>query len=102
MKTALEQLDRMEALVRRMAEWQRSANVRNTMCADFCDEARAIVAELPEPVDPDLIEAREICALAQHPHYSPPGAAENYRAGKFDGDTCVRRLVDALKARATK
>jgi len=50
---------RMEALVRGLAEGHRGSW---TWAAEKIDEARAIVALLPEPVDPDLIEAREIVA----------------------------------------
>ena len=52
--------DRMEALVREMAS-QRGPEPR------FIERARAIVAALPKPVDPDLIEARSIVANAK-PH----------------------------------
>lgn len=56
MKTAAEQLDRMEALVRRMA---RERHGRRG--CDY-DEAKAIVAELPPPpaIDPDVAEAQRL------------------------------------------
>jgi hypothetical protein len=56
-RTALEQ--RMEDLVRRMADdkWDQSIYTGGILA-----EARAIVAELPEPVDGDLLEARKVFA----------------------------------------
>lgn len=49
--------DRMEALVRDLAS-------RDGACfvGEIKHEAQAIVADLPKPVDPDLIEARKLAA----------------------------------------
>lgn len=67
MKTAEEMLGRMEAFVRKCEELSRGTeaffgNAHHHHEASLRDEARAIVAELPEPVDPDLLEARGIAA----------------------------------------
>lgn len=51
MKTALEQLDRMDALVKKIA--------RSDLCGTLA-EAQAILAER-EPVDPDVRIAQQIC-----------------------------------------
>jgi hypothetical protein len=48
-------LERMKALVRRMAQPQGLGNETS-----FNDEARAIVAEMTPPVDPDYQAARNI------------------------------------------
>lgn len=56
---------RMEAVIRRIAEWGKGSapNCPLHVTARDFDEARAIVSELPlpKPVDPDLLEARRIC-----------------------------------------
>lgn len=51
-RTAAEMLERMEALTRKYAASQSPSAL--------AEEARAIVAEMTPPVDPDLIEARKI------------------------------------------
>lgn len=57
-KIPQEAVERMVALVRGMAV----GDPRIAACP-HCTEARAIVAMLPEPVDPDLPEVREDLAL---------------------------------------
>lgn len=89
-----ELVGRMVAHFRAVVEKYKDVNPRNN--AELI-EARAIVAELPKPVDPDLVEAREICALAQHPRFSSPEAAESYRLGAYDSDTCVQHALAAIK-----
>jgi len=93
MKTALEMLDRMEALVRRVA----SAKGHTT----YSDEARAIVAELPEPVDPDLITARELVASSLDDLTTATTAGwtrmASLREGKWDDSTAVRKALAALR-----
>ena len=56
-----ELVERCVALVRKMGgETHVSAHTHGSLVADSYDEAAAIVAELPKPVDPDLVEAREL------------------------------------------
>ena len=78
---------RMEALVREVDEHGPHAFITKYMA----EEARAIVALLPEPVDPDLIEAREIVA----------GLARPYRSeiinGEWDETTEIRIATAAIK-----
>ncbi len=85
---------RMVELVRKITGNQFAASTPIVIYRDAAD----IAAELPKPVDPDLLEAREICALAQHPKFSPPDAVSDYRSGKFDRDTCVKRALTAIKS----
>jgi len=59
-KTALECLDAMEALVRRMAGEKLLA--ADTSPYEWSREARRIVADMEPVVDEDLVEAREIAA----------------------------------------
>ncbi len=92
-----ELVERMATLLSRMVKWNRSFGLA-------CDatEARAIVALLPKPVDPDLIEAREIAAS-----HSTKGSfisisageltAEHIRAGIRDDDVFVRAIATAIK-----
>jgi hypothetical protein len=69
---------RMEALVRTVAD-----ETSLTSWLDHTAEARAIVALLPEPVDPDLIQAREVCASVAAVR-GDDGLAAEYRAGELD------------------
>lgn len=50
----------------------------------------------PLPVDPDLIEAREICAK-WHEGTKLPVAANNYRAGDYDDGYYVTSVVAGIK-----
>lgn len=65
LRTSEECIQRMEALVRKMASTvlirydPRDIDARDLPLGDY-REAAAIVAMLPEPVDPDQIEARVI------------------------------------------
>jgi len=84
--------DRMEALVRRVAEgdWQPGYAFVTEV------EARAIVADLPKTVDPDLIEARELCAKdAEEAQFI--GLPEKYRAGEKDGSPAMQVVLAAIK-----
>lgn len=54
-----ETVERMVALVRRMAGYA-GVYPKGEAAHEFVSEASAIAADLPEPVDPDLVEAREI------------------------------------------
>ena len=89
MKTAQEMLERMEALVRRMAA--------EDVPFSAYKEAREILAEMTPDVDPDLIEAREICALTIINGAGRYEGAENCRAGKWDESPQVIRALAAIK-----
>lgn len=89
MKTAADMLDRMEALVRKIADkGQPHYGFPATLV-----EARAIVAELLVPVDPLLIEAREaIAAMPGRPYYS-----WHIRDGSQDDTPLVQGAYQALR-----
>ncbi len=55
--------------------------------------ARYIAAHEEEPVDPDLIEAREICALTTISNCN----AEAYRSGEIDHATIIQTALAAIK-----
>lgn len=76
---------RVVALLRKMS--------RSHLNGDWMEEARAIVAKLPEPPDPLLIEAREI-AVAHHPHKDMEHA---FRSGAFDSGPSVTIALAALR-----
>jgi len=80
---------RMEALVREIAEHGPHAFITKYMA----EEARAIVALLPEPVDPDLIEAREIAAA----YLNAP--VSDVRDGGYDSSPEVGCALMGLKRR---
>jgi hypothetical protein len=82
---------RMEALVRRMA----GEPGRQLIAASDGDyaEARAIVALLPEPVDPDLIEARKLAAVWSE---SQDVSHSHYLDGHMDDSAEVRGMVAAI------
>lgn len=81
---------RMEALVRRMVEQDPALYWR-----DIRDEARAIVALLPEPVDPDLIEARE-CVAEVYEQSGRVDLAQQTRDGQQDNRLRVQSARLAL------
>ncbi|WP_338469061.1 hypothetical protein V3I01_08130 [Sphingomonas sp. gentR] len=74
---------RMEALVRALAESRYGISL--------ADEARAIVALLPEPVDADLVEAREMAidlmSKTVIANGNPQAAPEIIRIREGKGDT---------------
>lgn len=81
---------RMEKLVRGMADDTIDVH------AAF-HEAQAIVSDLPKPIDPideDLLEARELCALDAEA-IGDLGLAAEYRAGQND-HRMVRLVKDAV------
>ena len=91
---APELVSRMIALIETVA-----ANGKNTSSGvmGYADEAKAIIALLPEPVDPDLIEARKI-SLA----YGLPAALHRLtmrrtKAGEADGKVAIQSVLEALK-----
>jgi len=73
-RTAAEMLGRLEALARRLAAPDQPGVHYVTQMEPLREEARAIVAEMTPPVDPDLIEARKIAAEAED---APHGTLED-------------------------
>lgn len=61
---------------------------------DFVARTAAIVAELPKPIDPDLIEARE---MAEALGWASANRLEDLRTGRMDDFQGVKALLDALK-----
>lgn len=59
--------------------------------------ARYIEAHEQPPVDPDLVTAREICAMVADQWDSGDGAEGRYRAGCFDNDADIQFVVAKLK-----
>lgn len=89
MNTALEHVERMEALVRRLA----GAGDVAAMTA----EARAIVETLPEPIDPDLLAAREIVAgVWKRDGWSEESAA-GMTKGVYDSYNTVKAALAGIK-----
>lgn len=76
--------DRMVALVRDVAKISVTGELPGGRLNAYGEEARAIVAELAPPVDPDLIEAREIAA-ATFERAGNDRDAQSARNGTFDG-----------------
>ena len=88
-----------DAVVERLIALAR--NVATNRMNGTHNEANAIVALLPEPVDPDLIEAREELAsfyeaggIAIH---VPAKDCENIRAGLCDDRADVKGFLAAIK-----
>lgn len=94
-------------LVERMVAFIREMSVKGSgfspetniyMVASQFDEARAIVAELPKPIDPALTEARKLAAdFLLHGHGS-----EGVLDGALDHTPLVQTLVKAFKAGEAK
>lgn len=97
---APETVERMVALVRGLSDPQIDARYNLGV-----SDARAIAALLPEPVDPDLVEARQIAADAIFPTPAPNGATEDQvrlrnaiLAGKRDNEpAAVGAILKAIK-----
>jgi hypothetical protein len=101
-----ELVERMVALVTRMAG-------KSSIGASFkeespiswdsrhYDEARAIADHLPKPVDPDLIEARELVAAAVaygRSTYIPLSpSVDDFRSGAADAGTLIANTLAAIK-----
>lgn len=99
-----ELVERMVALVRNVAAINlQQSDIRVGLAARApVSVARAIVDWLPEPVDPDLIEARDLIADAvlfgagalsdlERPR------APNFRAGECDSGDLVSRALAMIK-----
>lgn len=85
-----EAVEKMEVFVRRMAQgiYLHGCNEVGFTAYEAVAAAQGLVAMLPEPVDPDLIEAREIVARSQDPY-----EAIRTRAGLQDN---LFRVADTL------
>lgn len=89
--------DRMEALVRSLSEAKSSAGEDPRwypISKHAISEARAIVADLPKPVDPDLIEAREVCFRES---LSESREDSTYLKGGLDNSLSMRCALAAIK-----
>lgn len=78
-----ELVERMTQLVRVMAKG-------HILKSAAFDEAYEIAAALPEPVDPDLIEARKMAA-------DQSGGAQYFLSGACDDWSNVRLALSAIK-----
>jgi hypothetical protein len=91
---------RMVALVRRMGDEERRRSDRdmivNEAVSDF-KEARIILADLPKPIDPDLIEARDIALRHALPSIIDGLASSHTRQGACDNAPYMDAIRDALK-----
>jgi hypothetical protein len=86
-----ELVERMVALVRQIAgPWPLIDHVQR-------HEARAIAALLPEPVDPDLIEAREIALKYGLPGIMHYRTTNQTRDGACDDMLAVQLVLEAIK-----
>lgn len=91
-----------DALVERMVKLVRDLHadhVEHNMhdrVQDFVARTAAIVAELPEPVDPDLIEARKLVAKRYNRETSSDAILETL-LGDDDDTDAVRNCVAAIK-----
>lgn len=82
-------VERMVRLVRRIALQPLS---------DAGVEARAIVALLPEPVDPDLVEARQVVIDTLAPeNHARCNCREEIANGGWDSGQKVRASLAAIK-----
>lgn len=89
--------DISQELAQRMAVLLRSQVERHAGEADVApalNEARAIVAELPEPVDPDVLEARRLVECTVH--WSPQ-TDRDLASGKNDDTPEMRIALAAIK-----
>lgn len=92
---APELVERMVALVREIAA-DRFLRSASPYVHSFAKIAADIVAELPEPVDPDLIEVRKMLAE----RYDPEASGDYIRAilaGKEDYTAPIINCLAAIK-----
>jgi len=85
-------VDKVEAFVRKIAAM--GFVMPHFNLASLSEEARAIVAELPQPVDPDLLEARKIeYDICDEQGIDPEPALR----GEWDDKPGVRGVLAAIK-----
>lgn len=86
-----ELVERMVTFLRKLDKWDGSYALASDMT-----EARAIVAKLPQPVDPDLLEARAIEArICREVENSRD--AERVERGEFDERPGMQGVLAAIK-----
>lgn len=85
-----ELVDRMIVLMRNFAQGSERTIPEATSLLRDC--AKCILAELPKPVDPDLIEARAIAGS-----HCGGDLQDNIMSGSWDGDIIVRHVYAAIK-----
>lgn len=88
-----ELVERMANAIRRHARGLVNMREGYTVEAEF----RAIASELPEPVDPDLIEARRIAATAYQASGGSKIAVRGVLDGNRDDDWDVIACLTAIK-----
>ncbi|RYG90141.1 MAG: hypothetical protein EON59_00745 [Alphaproteobacteria bacterium] len=90
-----EVVERMVALVRRLA---RGPNERGRFFVQNVeDEARELIALLPEPVDPDLLEARELFIALEGGVDADRDVIRDILQGKADCADEIRHLLAGIK-----
>lgn len=94
-----ETVGKLVALVRGVANCYPVEGEARGVGSKWINDARAIVAELPEPVDPDLMEARE--AVIASVGFGGTIAADRARSGDFDTwPTVIAALAGIKRGRA--
>lgn len=83
-----EAVERMMAVLRELAQ----ETPRTTQQTRIWNEIRAIVSLLPEPVDPDLVEAREMACAGLN-----PPMAKSVRVGEYDACPTVLYRIEGIK-----
>ena len=96
-RTALEQLEKYEGLLRRLAECSASLGEPGEPVRKLVVEARAIVAELPEVADGDLLEARNVVMQVHKDRGYMNEDRAALDAGEYDNDQPVLIAVAAIK-----
>lgn len=90
--------DLSPAVVGRMVAFVRGlANVTNAgpyFIANTLETARELATELPEPVDPDVLEAR---CIAEDIGWFSANHLESLRAGREDNCAAIIGLIKAIK-----
>ncbi len=103
LRTSEEAMQRMEALARYIAEHCHPDGGLKMPATDsrhtkhVANEAYAIVAMLPEPVDPDIQLSREIAAATCADDGANPEFCEYIRAGRLDTQREVKVALAALR-----
>lgn len=87
-------VDRMIVLMRNFAQGSERTIPEATSLLRDC--AKCILAELPKPVDPDLIEARAFVAGTPHP-FGDAGWPLTVLSGTVDDGTLMQIALAAIK-----
>lgn len=95
LRTSAEMLDRMESLIRRLADSYEKEELYGGWA--WRDEAKAIVAMLPEPVDPDIQLSRNIAADAKAKTGTGVDYCDYMRSGEYDHDSVRIAAFDGIK-----